>query len=166
MRSLNTTAFWTEEEQALGSFTRCKLKRLSNWNNWLLAEAKQPPWQNKECMAPPSIHLPAPSSYDSTGTTPLSPMEQGRHAIVVMVPLAQLRLWSLPTRTPRASNSLAWHEDDFRSVRAQRILLHQTWRNQCLRQLAAAWLTNLRPRWSSIRQSVPSSIIRKCYMVR
>ena len=43
MRSLNTTAFWTEEEQALGSFTRCKLKRLSNWNNWLLAEAKQPP---------------------------------------------------------------------------------------------------------------------------
>jgi hypothetical protein len=41
MRSLNTTVFGTPEEQALGTFTRRKLKRLSNWNDWLLAEAKQ-----------------------------------------------------------------------------------------------------------------------------
>jgi hypothetical protein len=34
MRSLNTTAFGTEEEQALGSFTRRKLQRLSNWKDW------------------------------------------------------------------------------------------------------------------------------------
>jgi Reverse transcriptase (RNA-dependent DNA polymerase) len=41
MRSLNTTVFGTEAEQALGSFTRRKLKKLDNWNDWLAAEAKQ-----------------------------------------------------------------------------------------------------------------------------
>ncbi|KAI2500857.1 hypothetical protein MHU86_13643 [Fragilaria crotonensis] len=59
MRSLNTTAFGTEEEQALGSFTRRKLQRLSNWKDWQLAEAKQLDSMAKQrCMDPPSTHLP------------------------------------------------------------------------------------------------------------
>ncbi len=59
MRSLNTTAFGTEEEQALGSFTRCKLKRLSNWNDWLLAEAKQLDSMAKQGMYGTAIYPPA-----------------------------------------------------------------------------------------------------------
>ena len=31
----------TKEEEALGYFTRKKLKRLQNWNQWKSAEAKQ-----------------------------------------------------------------------------------------------------------------------------
>ena len=41
VRSLNTTVFGTEAEQALGSFTRRKLRQLPNWNEWLVAESKQ-----------------------------------------------------------------------------------------------------------------------------
>jgi hypothetical protein len=59
MRSLNTTAFGTEEEQALGSFTRRKLKRLSNWNDWLLAEARQLDSMAKQGMYGTAIHPPA-----------------------------------------------------------------------------------------------------------
>ena len=33
--------FMTPEEQALGYFTRKKLKRLSTWDEWLAGEAKQ-----------------------------------------------------------------------------------------------------------------------------
>jgi hypothetical protein len=59
MRSLNTTAFGTEEEQALGSFTRRKLKRLSNWNDWLLAEAKQLDSMANQGMYGTAIYPPA-----------------------------------------------------------------------------------------------------------
>jgi hypothetical protein len=41
IRSLNTTSHGTLEEQALGGFTRRKLKRLSNWNQWQDGEFKQ-----------------------------------------------------------------------------------------------------------------------------
>jgi hypothetical protein len=58
MRSLNTTAFGTEEEQALGSFTRCKLKRLSNWNDWLRVEAKQLDSMAKQEMYGTAVYPP------------------------------------------------------------------------------------------------------------
>ena len=41
VRSLNTTTHGTVEEQALGSFTRRKLKGLSNWPDWQGGEFKQ-----------------------------------------------------------------------------------------------------------------------------
>jgi hypothetical protein len=41
LRSLNTTTHGTTEEQSLGSFTRRKLRNLSNWNEWETAEFKQ-----------------------------------------------------------------------------------------------------------------------------
>ena len=41
VRSLNTTSHGTPEKQALGSFTRRKLQRLSNWNQWQDGEFKQ-----------------------------------------------------------------------------------------------------------------------------
>ena len=41
VRSLNTTSHSTPEEQTLGSFTRCKLQRLPNWNQWQDGEFKQ-----------------------------------------------------------------------------------------------------------------------------
>jgi hypothetical protein len=58
MRSLNTTVFGTPEEQALGAFTRRKLRRLSNWNDWLLAEAKQLDSMAKQEMYGPPVHPP------------------------------------------------------------------------------------------------------------
>jgi hypothetical protein len=41
LRSLNTTTHGTSDEQALGSFTRRKLRRLPNWKEWQDAEFKQ-----------------------------------------------------------------------------------------------------------------------------
>jgi Reverse transcriptase (RNA-dependent DNA polymerase)/GAG-pre-integrase domain len=41
IRSMNTTSHGTPEEQALGSFTRRKLLRLSNWDIWQSSEFKQ-----------------------------------------------------------------------------------------------------------------------------
>ena len=41
IRSLNTTVHGTAEEQALGSFSRRKLRQLPNWTDWLAAEFKQ-----------------------------------------------------------------------------------------------------------------------------
>jgi hypothetical protein len=41
MRSLNTTSHGTAEEKAIGSFTRRKLIRLPNWNDWEAGEFKQ-----------------------------------------------------------------------------------------------------------------------------
>jgi hypothetical protein len=41
LRSLNTTTHGTTEEQSIGSFTRRKLRKLSNWNDWKAAEFKQ-----------------------------------------------------------------------------------------------------------------------------
>lgn len=59
MRSLNTTVFGTAAEQALGSFTRRKLKRLQNWDDWLQAEAKQLDSMAKQEMYGPPLHPPA-----------------------------------------------------------------------------------------------------------
>jgi hypothetical protein len=58
MRSLNTTVFGTTEEQALGGFTRRKLKRLPNWNEWLQAESKQLDSMAKQEMYGPPVHPP------------------------------------------------------------------------------------------------------------
>ncbi|KAI2501346.1 retrotransposon [Fragilaria crotonensis] len=58
MRSLNTTVFGTTEEQALGGFTRRKLKRLSNWNDWLQAESKQLDSMAKQEMYGSPVHPP------------------------------------------------------------------------------------------------------------
>ena len=58
MRSLNTTVFGTPEELALGGFTRRKLKRLPNWNDWLLAEAKQLDSMEKQEMYGNPIYPP------------------------------------------------------------------------------------------------------------
>ena len=58
MRSLNTTVFGTLEEQALGGFTRRKLKRLTNWKDWLLAETKQLDSMAKQEMYGPPVHPP------------------------------------------------------------------------------------------------------------
>ncbi|KAI2490990.1 Reverse transcriptase (RNA-dependent DNA polymerase) [Fragilaria crotonensis] len=58
MRSLNTTVFGTMEEQALGGFTRRKLKRLPNWKEWLQAEAKQHDSMAKQDMYGPPVHPP------------------------------------------------------------------------------------------------------------
>ena len=41
LRSLNTTTHGTPDEQSLGSFTRRKLRRLPNWQQWEDAEFKQ-----------------------------------------------------------------------------------------------------------------------------
>jgi hypothetical protein len=41
VRSLNTTTHGTANEQALGSFTRRKIKGLPNWNDWQASEFKQ-----------------------------------------------------------------------------------------------------------------------------
>ena len=59
MRSLNTTAFGTEEEQALGSFTRQKLQRPSNWKDWQLAEAKRLDSMAKQEMYGSAVYPPA-----------------------------------------------------------------------------------------------------------
>lgn len=58
MRSLNTTVFGTTEEQALGGFTRRKLKRLPNWKEWLQAESKQLDSMAKQEMYGPPVHPP------------------------------------------------------------------------------------------------------------
>jgi hypothetical protein len=58
MRSLNTTVFGTEAEQALGSFTRRKLKLLANWNDWLAAEGKQLDSMAKQEMYGPPVYPP------------------------------------------------------------------------------------------------------------
>jgi hypothetical protein len=59
MRSLNTTVFGTAAEQSLGSFTRRKLKRLDNWDDWLQAEAKQLDSMAKQEMYGSPVHPPA-----------------------------------------------------------------------------------------------------------
>lgn len=41
IRSLNTASYGTPAEQALGSFTRRKLKKLPNWDEWRSSEHKQ-----------------------------------------------------------------------------------------------------------------------------
>ena len=59
MRSLNTTSYGTTEEQAIGSFTRRKLLRLPNWNEWQAGEFKQLDSMAKQelygapCIPPP-----------------------------------------------------------------------------------------------------------------
>ena len=58
MRSLNTTVFETTEEQGLGGFTWCKLKRISNWNEWLQAELKQLDSLAKQGINGPLVHPP------------------------------------------------------------------------------------------------------------
>jgi hypothetical protein len=93
MRSLNTTVFGTEEEHTLGSFMRRKLKRLSNWNVWLLSEAKQLDSMVKQGMYGTAVYPPAGATIlHSTGTTPSSLVRQERYKIAVIVPLAPLRL--------------------------------------------------------------------------
>ena len=57
--SLNTTTHGTAEEQAIGSFTRRKLKNLPNWNDWQCSEFKQldsmakQEMYGKPCRPPP-----------------------------------------------------------------------------------------------------------------
>ena len=58
MSSLNTTVFGTEAEQALGSFTRRKLKLLDNWADWLAAEGKQLDSMAKQEMYGSPVHPP------------------------------------------------------------------------------------------------------------
>jgi hypothetical protein len=58
MSSLNTTVFGTSAKQALGSFTRRKLKRLDNWNDWLKAESKQLDSMAKQAMYGKPVHPP------------------------------------------------------------------------------------------------------------
>lgn len=41
IRSLNTTSHGTDNEQAIGNFTQCKLIPLSNWKEWQANEFKQ-----------------------------------------------------------------------------------------------------------------------------
>jgi hypothetical protein len=50
VRSLNTTTHGMANEQALGSFTRRKLKGLPNWNDWQASEFKQLDSMAKEEM--------------------------------------------------------------------------------------------------------------------
>jgi hypothetical protein len=89
MRSLNTTAFGTEEEQALGRFTCRNLQRLSNWNDWLLAEAKQLYSMVKQEMYGDAIlPPPVPLSKGSIRTIQSSLMGHVRHKTVAMVHLA------------------------------------------------------------------------------
>ncbi|KAI2495399.1 hypothetical protein MHU86_19113 [Fragilaria crotonensis] len=96
MRSLNTTVFGTTEEQALGGFTRRKLKRLSNWNDWLQAESKQLDSMAKQEMYGSPVHPPP-------GAIILR--QQGRHATVVTDLLAQHPNRNLPTHTRHASSN-------------------------------------------------------------
>jgi hypothetical protein len=58
MRSLNTTVFGTETEQALGSFTRRKLRLLDNWTDWLAAEGKQLDSMSKQEKYGPPVRPP------------------------------------------------------------------------------------------------------------
>jgi GAG-pre-integrase domain len=59
IRSLNTTSHGTAEEKGIGSFTRRKLIRLSNWDQWKLGEFKQLDSMAKQemygapCIPPP-----------------------------------------------------------------------------------------------------------------
>ena len=56
LRSLNTTSHGTSEEQALGSFTRRKLKRLPNWPQWQSSEFKQlDSMEKQEMYGPPCL---------------------------------------------------------------------------------------------------------------
>ena len=59
IRSLNTTSYGTPEEQALGSFTRRKLKRLANWSQWQASEFKQLNSMDKQEMYGPPCLPPA-----------------------------------------------------------------------------------------------------------
>jgi Reverse transcriptase (RNA-dependent DNA polymerase)/GAG-pre-integrase domain len=56
--SLNATVHGTAAEQALGSFTRRKLKLLDNWPDWLAAEAKQLDSMAKQEMYGAPVHPP------------------------------------------------------------------------------------------------------------
>ena len=59
MGSMNMTSHGTNEEQAIGSFTRRKLLRLPNWDDWKLGEFKQLDSMAKQnmygepCLPPP-----------------------------------------------------------------------------------------------------------------
>jgi hypothetical protein len=61
LRSLNTTTHGTTEEQSLGSFTRRKLRKLSNWNDWQAAEFKQLDSMAKQEMYGAPVHAPKDS---------------------------------------------------------------------------------------------------------
>ena len=61
LRSLNTTTHGTTEEQSLGSFTRRKLRKLSNWHNWQDAEFKQLDSMAKQEMYGAPVHAPKDS---------------------------------------------------------------------------------------------------------
>jgi hypothetical protein len=87
--SLNTIAFGTQEEQVLGCFTRHKLKRLSNWNDWLLAEAKQLDSMATQEMCGTAI-FPPPGAIilRQHWTTQSRLIGRKRHETVAMVHLA------------------------------------------------------------------------------
>ena len=80
-RSLNTTAFGTEEEQALGSFTRRKLQTIIQLEGLATrgGKATQLHGKARDVWSLPSTHLQVPLSSDSIGTTPSRLTERGRH---------------------------------------------------------------------------------------
>jgi hypothetical protein len=61
LRSFNTTKHGTTEEQSLGSFTRRKLQKLSNWDDWKAAEFKQLDSMAKQEMYGAPVHAPKDS---------------------------------------------------------------------------------------------------------
>jgi hypothetical protein len=61
LRSLNTTTHGTTEEQGLGSFTRRKLRSLSNWHDWETAEFKQLDSMEKQEMYGAPVRVPTGS---------------------------------------------------------------------------------------------------------
>jgi hypothetical protein len=92
MRSLNTTVFGTAAEQSLGSFTRRKLKRLDNWDDWLQAEAKQLDSMAKQEMYGSPVHpLQVRSFYANIGTIRSSQMASAKPATAVMARPARLQ---------------------------------------------------------------------------
>ena len=91
MRSLNTTVFGTDAEQALGSFTRRKLKKLDNWNDWLAVEAKQLDSMAKQEMYGAPIYPPPGAIILRHWSTPSSRTELARPGTTATDPLVLLQ---------------------------------------------------------------------------
>ena len=72
VQALSTTDLRPSDEQAIGKFTRRKLRQLTTWPLWRAAEHKQLDDMAKQGMyapLPPSQPLPAPLSFANTGPT-------------------------------------------------------------------------------------------------
>lgn len=144
MSSLNTTVFGTEAEQALGSFTRRKLKLLDNWADWLAAEGKQLDSMAKQEMYGSPVHPPPGAiilrqhwnySIKSDGTRKARNCCDGSPRAAPELKLANTYSSCIEQPCMRMF---------FCHLCIRRVRLHQSRCDECICQLAAPRSTNIR----------------------